>query len=306
MPLWTEAAQKAFDDIKLAIILDPCLQRFDHNKLVVLRTDFSSLGFGYVLLQPGNNEASTQAALNYRDGKGFSFMTKESTALLHLVCFGARKCRGNKVRLHTHLGKCFAGNYAINKMQQYVFGQQFVWDTDCYAVKFLLSYDGGNPAILHLQMCLMCWDVDVIHCPDSHLINVNYWSRLGVNIDFDPLFWDYLQYTMELRKLHAALTNLPMCPENIPYYRGPRIRPEPPSNNNTESLHIQSLLTDIVTSTCNENTYLTNVPVQFGHLRSTNNMPSSKTRELLNSKLASYAFQAMYFNWVVYSFLTSH
>jgi hypothetical protein len=144
--LWTEAAQKAFGDIKLAIIFDPCSQQFNHHKLVVLRTDVSSLGFGYVLLQPSNNAASTQAWLDYRAGKGISFMTKESAAHLHPVCFGACKCQGNEVRLHSHLGKCFAGNYIINKMQHYVFGQQIVWVTDCYAVKFLLSYEGGNPA----------------------------------------------------------------------------------------------------------------------------------------------------------------
>jgi hypothetical protein len=155
-------------------------------------------------------------------------------------------------------------------------------------------------------MRLMCWDVDVIHCPDLHLINADYWSWLGINIDFNPLFWDYLQYTMELRKSHAAPTDLPMRPENMPYYRGPRIWPEPPSNNTTESLHIQSLLTDIVTLICNENTYVTNVPVRFGHVHSTNDTPSSRTRELLNSKHASYAFQAMYFNWAVYSFSNRH
>ncbi len=209
--------------MKLTIILDPCLQHFDHRKLAILRTDFSSLGFGYMLLQPGNDKASLQAALNYRDRKGFSFMTKESTALLHPVCFGACKCRGNKVRLHSHLGKCFAGNYAINKMRHYIFGQQFVWVTGCYAVKSLLSNDSGNPAILRLQMRLMCWDVDVIHCPDLHLVNADYWSQLGIDINFDPLFRVYLQYTMELRKSHAAPTNLSMHPENMPYYRGPRI-----------------------------------------------------------------------------------
>ncbi len=94
-------------------------------------------------------------------------MTKELLATLHSICSGARKCRGNKVRLHSHLGECFAGDYAINKMGHYMFGQQFVWVTDCYAVKFLLSYEGGNPAILCLQMRLMCWDVDIIHQPDS-------------------------------------------------------------------------------------------------------------------------------------------
>jgi hypothetical protein len=135
-----------------------------------------------VLLQPGNNDALTQALQDYWDGKGFSFMTKESSATLHPICFGARKCRGNKVRLHSHLGKCFAGDYAINKMRHYVSGERFVWVTDCYAIKFLLSYKGCNPAILCLQMRLMCWDVDIIHRPDLQLVNADYWSCLGAII----------------------------------------------------------------------------------------------------------------------------
>jgi hypothetical protein len=113
----------------------------------VLRTDFSSKGFGYVLLQPGNDEASTNAAKDYLDGKGFTFMTKASRAILHPVCFGARRTRGNEIRLHSHLGEGFSGDYAINKCCSYVFGQHFMWVTDCYAIKFILSYEGGNPAI---------------------------------------------------------------------------------------------------------------------------------------------------------------
>jgi hypothetical protein len=125
-PLWTDTAQAAWDDMKHAIINNPCLQQLDYPKLVVLRTNFSALGFGYVPLQPGNNDALIQASQDYWEGKGFSFMTKELLATLHPICFVAWKCRGNKVRLHSHLGKCFAGDYAMNKMQHYVFGQQFV------------------------------------------------------------------------------------------------------------------------------------------------------------------------------------
>jgi hypothetical protein len=130
-------------------------------------------------------------------------------------------------------------------MQHYVFGQCFVWVMDCYAVKFLLSYEGGNPAILHLQMRLMCWDVDIIHRLDSQLVNVDYWSRLGANIDFDPLFCDYLDYTMKLRKCHPAPTDRPMREENMPYYCGPRVQPVTKTSDAADGLHIQSLLTDI-------------------------------------------------------------
>jgi hypothetical protein len=87
-PHWMPEAQGAWEDLKGAILSNPCIQHFDHHKLIVLHTNFSSLGFGFVLLQPGNDEASV---------KGFFFMTKGSIAVLHPVCFGACRTRRNEV-----------------------------------------------------------------------------------------------------------------------------------------------------------------------------------------------------------------
>ncbi len=84
----------------------------------------------------------------YRSGLDFSFMTKDSMDVLYPVTFGARHCRGNKVQLHSHLGEGFYGDWAMNKCRHMFFGQRFVWTTDCYAIKFILSYNGANPAIL--------------------------------------------------------------------------------------------------------------------------------------------------------------
>jgi len=305
-PFWTEAAQKSFDEVRAAMLSDPCLQRFDYRKPVILRTDFSARGFGYVLLQPGNDDASQQASQAYRDGKGFTFMTKGSKAVLHPICFGARRCRGNEVRLHSHLGECFAGDYGINKVRHYIFGQRFIWVTDCYAVKFILSYDGGNPAILCLQMRLMCWDVDIIHRPDHELVDADYWSPLGVDIEFDPLFRDYLRFVRDLRKSHPAPTDLPMRSENMPYYRGPRIKLVTTVDDTADAHHIQSLLTDIVMSTSTAGMALMNVPVRFGHNAPALKTTTTRPRALFNSEFASYAFHAMYFSWAVYSFSNGH
>jgi hypothetical protein len=305
-PHWTPEAQAAWEDLKGSILADPCIQRFDHRKLIVLRTDFSAKGFGYVLLQPGNDEASTNAAQNYVDGKGFTFMTKGSKAILHPVCFGARRTRGNEIRLHSHLGEGFSGDYAINKCRSYVFGQRFVWVTDCYAIKFILSYEGGNPAILRLQMRLMCWDVDIVHRPDTELVDADYWSRLGVDIDFDPLFKEYLGFTRQIRHSNPAPTDLPMRPENMPYYRGPRYQhPIQPESTNADTLHIQGLLTDIAVSSGWGNPHFENVPVHIGDRAQSNHLlPPS--RKLLNSELALYARQAMKYDWAVYSFSNGH
>jgi hypothetical protein len=40
----------------------------------------------------------------------------------------------------------------MNKCRHYFFDEQFVWVPNCYAIKFILSYDGANHAILRLQM----------------------------------------------------------------------------------------------------------------------------------------------------------
>jgi hypothetical protein len=48
--LWTQEAQQTFTDICHAVLKDPCLQQYNHCKLLMLRTDFSAKGFGYVAL----------------------------------------------------------------------------------------------------------------------------------------------------------------------------------------------------------------------------------------------------------------
>jgi hypothetical protein len=220
-PHWTTEAQVALDDMKNAILSDPCLLHFDYCKLIVLRTDFLKDGFGYVLCQPVSDKSLLKTVQDYWEGRCFTFMTKSSAAVLHPVCFGAQQSRSNEVRLHSHLDEGFAGDYAINKCSYMLFGQRFVWVTDCYTIKFILSYEGGNFAILHLQMCLMCWDIDIVHQPDTELVDANYWLRLGVDLDFDPLLRGYLAYVLERCQSNPPPTKLPMRPENMPYYHGP-------------------------------------------------------------------------------------
>ena len=111
----------------------------------------------------------------YRSGLDFSFMTKDSTAVLHPVTFSAGRCRGNEVWLHSHLGEEFSGDWSMNKCHHMLFGQCFMWTTDCYAIKFILSYNGANPAILHLQMRLICWDANIVHQNDHFIADADYW-----------------------------------------------------------------------------------------------------------------------------------
>jgi hypothetical protein len=73
------------------------------------------------------------------------------------------------------------------------FGQRFIWVMDRYALKFILSYDGRNHVILHLQMRFMCWDMVIKHRNDRCLTNANYFSQLSADLFFDPLLKEHIQ-----------------------------------------------------------------------------------------------------------------
>jgi hypothetical protein len=97
-----------------------------------------------------------------------------------------------------------------------------------------------------------------------------------------------------------------MRPENMPYYRGPRVQPVTPTKDSANAHYIQSLLTDIVMSTSTAGTVLMNVPICFGHMVTALKTTTTRTCALLNSEFASYAYHAMYFSWAVYSFSNGH
>jgi hypothetical protein len=258
---------------------------------------------GYVVCQPGNNEASNAAMKAYQSGKDFSFMTKSSTAVLNPVEFGSRCCRGNKVCLHSHMGKGFSGDHAMNKCRHYLFGQRFVWVTNCYNIKFILSYNGANHAILHLQMCLMGWDVDIVHRNDHYIIDADYWLRLGADLCFDPLFKTYPDLTRTLCHSNPPPTSFPMKPENMPYYRGPRVIT--PSNSVTcsDANHCRAIVSMVMVDNCNGLCHLSNIPVKFDEFGL---VTPSTSRSLNNSEFPCYALQILQFSWAVYTFQGGH
>jgi hypothetical protein len=97
-----------------------------------------------------------------------------------------------------------------------------------------------------------------------------------------------------------------MCPENMPYYRGPQVQPVTKTSKAANALHIQSLLTDIIVLSCTGQAFLSNIPVWFGHVASPSCRSATRPHALLNSEFASHAFQAMSLFWAIYSFSNGH
>jgi hypothetical protein len=271
-----------FKDIQQAILSNLCLMRFNHWCLVVIRTDFSSVGFGFIVCQPTTGEASESATLAYPAGKDFTFMSKDTSAALCPVALGGQRCRGYENRLHSHLGKGFAGNWAFNKNRYMLFGTRFVWVTNCYAIHFILSFKGNNPAILCLQMWLMCWDMDIVHRNDIHLTNADYCSCIGEDMCFDPHFKEYLDFNRSLCSRFHAPVGLPMCPENMPYYHRPQVLP-PTANapDTTKLTYCQTLYSSIIDNNREKQGHHSHIPVRFSNFSAV--MPSNAHSSINNN-----------------------
>ena len=150
------------------------------------------------------------------------------------------------------------------------------------------------------------WDVDIVHRPDVELIDADYWPQLGADLSFDSLYRKYLQLTRQTRQSNPAPTDLPMRPENMPYYRSPRIQKSSPEIENADALHIPGLLSELIVLEGGGHNTLSNCPVRFEQPKSSLPDTGSNARTLLNSEFARYAHETTNFNWAVFSFSNGH
>ncbi len=233
-------------------------------------------------------------------GSCFDFMMKDSTSLLHPVAFRCCRMGGNKQSLHFHLGEAFSGDYTINKCRHMAFGQRFVWVTDCYALKFIHSYDGRNPAILRLQMCFMCWDMIIEHRNDVCLTDADYFSRLGADLCFDPLLKDCVQHIQSIKCRSPAPTELPIAPEHQPYFRGPRLNLpcKAPARESNQSPPTKEVTVGMQ--------HLANWPVLFGTAALRAAGSNTSALSLYNSDLTRAVEMLAHFDWAIYGFNSGH
>jgi hypothetical protein len=204
-----------------------------------------------------------------------SFSQKTNNGVLYPVAFGSYRLCGNERYLHLYFGEAFYGDFAMNKFHHMCYGRRFVWVMDCYAMKFILSYDGANQAILRLQMHLIGWDVDILHCRNDHLEDAKYWSCFDCDLCYDPSFLSYLHLVELFRQTHPAPTKIPIDTEHMPYYQGPCVHSLPSLQEGLAAQDIvpdapapiddatMALLTKIVTSCELGSTSLSIQPVKF-------------------------------------------
>ena len=89
---WTQLLLKLFDELKTCLTSDPCLARACSSKLFFLKTDWSSVGMGWILMQPNDYATCVAALANLRVGLPCDFDSSLSGTRLRSVACGSRPC----------------------------------------------------------------------------------------------------------------------------------------------------------------------------------------------------------------------
>eukprot|EP00956_Cyclotella_meneghiniana_P013317 scaffold19184_cov46-Cyclotella_meneghiniana.AAC.7 len=139
---------------------------------------------------------------------------------LRPICMGSRKNKGYETRLHSHIGEACALDWACGVNRLYTWGSRFTSISDCYSLKFIMTYEGNNPVVLCIQMHLSLWAMDIVHRTRDFNVDA-YMSKLACNTQYDPLLKEYLMKAAALRHKYPPPDG-EMKPENMPGYRKPR------------------------------------------------------------------------------------
>ena len=132
---WTPEFVKLFSDLKSCITSSPVLARFDPAKPTFLKTDWSSEGMGWILMQPADDEESKIAMAHLRRTGECLFDLSLKGARLKPVAFGSRSCNENERNFHSFTGEAACGCWAIGQNRKYLWGNHFFWMCDCSAMK---------------------------------------------------------------------------------------------------------------------------------------------------------------------------
>ena len=218
----------------------PVLARFDTTRPTFLKTDWSSEGMGWILMQP-SNENETQAASKQLLVSGeYLFDLSKQGARLQPIAFGSRSCTLVERRFHSFTGKAASGRWSIEQNRKYLWGSHFWWICDCSSVKEVLKYNGTIPLVCRWAQGLLGYQFTMIHRPNRMIADVDSLTRR-----YGPLI---AMYCMVSSILHQRDTvTHPLAYETEIFHNSATAKLTPPVFSKTP---IPELHNGYITATC--------------------------------------------------------
>ena len=117
--VWSNEQKKCFEELKLSLLKDPILMLPDICKPFILRTDASYYGLGAVILQ-------------------------EYEGILKPVCYAGKKLNASEIKYSVIEKECYAIVWGINRFKEFLYGKEFVLQTDHMPLKYLSNMKNKN------------------------------------------------------------------------------------------------------------------------------------------------------------------
>ncbi|XP_060071934.1 uncharacterized protein LOC132551808 [Ylistrum balloti] len=127
--IWREPQDLAFNTLKKVLSTSPVLKLPDLNSEFILRTDASDYGIGAILLQ-------------------------EDDGVVHPVAYVSRKLKDGELSYSVVEKECLAVVWGISKFQKYLYGRQFVLETDHQPLVYLNKSKGTNARLMRWALQL--------------------------------------------------------------------------------------------------------------------------------------------------------
>ncbi|XP_047483006.1 uncharacterized protein LOC125035006 [Penaeus chinensis] len=149
---WSEEKAKCFNKLKLSLVSKPVLCLPDDSKTFYVRTDASDIGLGAVLLQ-NMNEINMP------------------------ICYASRKLLDREAKYAAIEKECLAIVWAIQKFKVYLYGRDFILQTDQQPLVYLKNMKNTNGRLMRWALALQCYSFTVEYIKGSENVGADILSR---------------------------------------------------------------------------------------------------------------------------------
>ena len=149
---WGESQEQAFRTLKKKLVTSPILQLPDLNKEFTLRTDASDTGVGSILLQEVAGEKFP-------------------------VAYASKKFNKHQMRYSVMEKECLAVVWAVLKFEPYLYGKEFVIETDHQPLTCIRRSKVANNRIMRWALALQPYRFRIKVIKGIDNVGADYLSR---------------------------------------------------------------------------------------------------------------------------------
>ena len=149
---WTDTTLAKLNELKERLISPPLLKVPDLTKKFCLRVDASNVGLGAVLLQYWDNVPQP-------------------------VFYASRKLLPREANYSAIEKECLALVWAVEKFQYYLYGREFLIETDHRPLVYMKNFKGKNARLTRWALSLQPYTFTIVHIPGTENHGADLLSR---------------------------------------------------------------------------------------------------------------------------------